>query len=118
MASLHPGVTFYEDDRSLGPFKIRIGGTSNFVSEIDPHWKRAWPPGKVNVVEGWDNPQALKFNTMDEALEAADKVWDIEGFHTTIERMCLTDDELGEVQGGMGRQKFDDWRARYLNENG
>ena len=53
--------------------------------DIDPEWKRAWPPGKVDVVEGWDNNKALKFATMDEALEAADQVWDIEGFHTSIE---------------------------------
>lgn len=85
MASLHPGVTYYEDDRGNGPFMIRIGGTSEFVSEIDPHWKRAWPPGKVEVVKGWDNLLALTFDTMDEALEAADKVWDIEGYHTSIE---------------------------------
>ena len=45
------GVTFYEDDREKGPFTIRIGVTSEFVSDIDPDWKRAWPPGKVEVVE-------------------------------------------------------------------
>ena len=83
--SLHPGVTFFEDDRQRGPFLIRIGGTSEFVSDIDPDWKRCWPPGKVEVVEGWENPRALKFDTMDAALEAADHVWDIEGFHTSIE---------------------------------
>jgi hypothetical protein len=85
MSSLHPGVTFFEDDREKGPFTIRIGGTNEFVSDIDPDWKRSWPPGKVDVVEGWDNQKALKFDTMDEALEAADQVWDIEGFHTSIE---------------------------------
>ena len=85
MSSLHPGVTFYEDDREKGPFTIRIGGTNEFVSDIDPDWKRSWPPGKVDVVEGWDNQKALKFDTMDKALEAADQVWDIEGFHTSIE---------------------------------
>jgi len=85
MSSLHPGVTFLEDDREKGPFTIRIGGTNEFVSDIDPDWKRAWPPGKVDVVEGWGNQKALKFDTMDEALEAADQVWDIEGFHTSIE---------------------------------
>jgi len=85
MSSLHPGVTFYEDDREKGPFKIRIGGTSEFVSDIDPDWKMASPPGKVEVVEGWDDRRALVYETMDVALEAADKVWDIEGFHTSIE---------------------------------
>jgi len=85
MSSLHPGVTFFEDDREKGPFTIRIGGTNEFVSDIDPDWKRSWPPGKVDVVEGWGNKRALRFNTMDEALKAADQVWDIEGFHTSIE---------------------------------
>ena len=79
------GVTWRESDRDHGPFKIRIGGTSEFVSDIDPTWKRAWPPGKVEVVEGWDNRKALVFNTMNEALKAACKVWRIEGFHTSIE---------------------------------
>ncbi len=85
MSSLHPGVTFYEDDRGRGPFKIRIGGTREFVSEIDPDYKRSWPPGQVLVCEGWDNPEALTYRTMDEALLAADLVWEIEGFHTSIE---------------------------------
>ena len=85
MSSLHPGVTFYEEDREKGPFMIRIGGTSEFVSEIDPDYKRCWPPGQVLTCEGWDNPQALTYASMDEALLAADLVWDIEGFHTSIE---------------------------------
>ena len=79
------GVTFYENDREKGPFTIRIGGTSEFVSDIDPDWKRAWPPGKVEVVEGWDNCKTLKFDTMDAAIKAAVQVWDIEGFHTSVE---------------------------------
>ena len=85
MNSLHTGVTFYEEDRDKGPFKIRIGGTSEFVSKIDEHCPRSWPPGKVDLVEGWDNPYAIIFPTMDAALSAADKVWDIEGIHTSVE---------------------------------
>jgi hypothetical protein len=79
------GVCFSEDDREKGPFTIRIGGTSEFVSDIDPDWKLAWPPGKVEVVEGWDNRKSLKFDTLDTAIKAAVQVWDIEGFHTSIE---------------------------------
>jgi len=86
MSSLHTGVTFYEDDRGEGPFMIRIGGTSEFVSKIDPYDTRSSPPGNVQVCEGWDNSSALIFNTMDEALKAADQVWNIEGIHTSIER--------------------------------
>jgi hypothetical protein len=79
------GVTYYEEDREKGPFTIRIGVTSDFVSDIDPHWKRAWPPGKVELVEGWGNRKAMVFNTMDAAIKAAVQVWDIEGIHTSIE---------------------------------
>jgi hypothetical protein len=88
MKDLHPGVTYFEDDRNSGPFSIRIGGTSEFVSEIDPDWKRSWPPGKVVTVEdpdNWPPAKALKYDTMDEALVAADQVWEIEGYHTSIE---------------------------------
>ena len=85
------GVTFYEEDRENGPFTIRVGGTSEFVSDIDPHWKRACPPGKVEVVEGWDNTKILKFYTMDAAIEAAVSVWDIEGYHTSIEALGADD---------------------------
>ena len=78
------GVTYYEEDRKYSAFCIRIGGTSEFVSMIDPTYKRAWPPGKVELVEGWENDQTLVFQTMDEAIIAAAKVWEIEGFHTSI----------------------------------
>lgn len=87
MSLLHPEVTFSEEDRNLGPFKIRIGGTSEFVSEIDSNDKRSWPPGRVDVCAGWENPKALMFEAMDDALKAADQVWAIEGFHTSIEPM-------------------------------
>jgi|TARA_R110000824_G_C14901411_1_gene645491 hypothetical protein len=85
MSSLHPGVTFYEEDRDSGPFMIRIGGTSEFVSFIDADDPSSWPPGCVDTVDGWENSKVLTYNTMDEALAAADVVWDIEGFHTNIE---------------------------------
>jgi hypothetical protein len=79
------GVTFYEEDRGQGPYKIRIGGSSDFVSEIDQYDKRSSPPGNVQICEGWDNTSALLFETMEEAVVAARLVWDIEGFHTSIE---------------------------------
>jgi len=88
MGSLHTGVTFYEEDRGNGPFIIRIGGTSDFVSLVDPHWA-----GGVEICEGWGNPKALMFGTMDEALKVADQVWDIEGFHTSIETVLPEPDE-------------------------
>ena len=67
-------------------YKIRLGGTSEFVSEIDPTWPRACPPGKVEFVVGWDNPSALVYKTYEEAKAASDEVGNIEGFHTSIEK--------------------------------
>lgn len=86
--NLHTGVTFFEDDRGKGPFMIRIGGTSEFVASIQTGYYRRWgsPADSVTVVAGWDNPDNRFYQTMDEALEAADQVWEIEGFHTSIER--------------------------------
>ena len=72
-------------------YKIRLSGTNEFVSDIDPTWKLACPPGKVEFVKGWDNPSALVYKTYKEAEAASDKVMDIEGFHTTIERFTRDD---------------------------
>ena len=68
-------------------YKIRLGGTSEFVSEIDPTYARCSPPGKVEVVKGWNNPLALVYETYEAAKAAADEVGDIEGFHTTVEEV-------------------------------
>jgi hypothetical protein len=87
MSSLHPGVTFYEQDRNSGPFMIRIAGTSEFVSVIRTGYYSRWgSPGKsVTLVKGWDNPAMMIYQTMDLALEAAAQVWLIEARHTSIE---------------------------------
>jgi hypothetical protein len=66
-------------------FKIRLGGTNEFVSDIDPYASHCAPPGEVTFVEGWKNPSAIVFPTFTAAERAKEKVWDIEGFHTTIE---------------------------------
>tara|TARA_R110000824_G_scaffold252068_6_gene440734 strand:- start:248 stop:523 length:276 start_codon:yes stop_codon:yes gene_type:complete len=81
------GITFYEDDRNKGPFIIRVGGTREFVSNIETGYYSRFgsPKKKVTLVEGWDNPGICSYQTMDEAIKAAVQVWNIEGFHTTIE---------------------------------
>jgi len=79
------GVYWNEGDRDKGPFKLRIGGTGDFVSLIDPEDYRSSPPGRVELVEGWDNPRAILFDTIEQAKEAAAQVWEIEGFHTSVE---------------------------------
>lgn len=66
-------------------FVIRIGGTSEFVSKIDPNDPRCCPPGSVDLVPGWGNPKALRFATREEAEQAAKQVFEIEGFHNTVE---------------------------------
>ena len=81
----YEGVTWHEEDRDGGPFMVRIGGTSEFVSKIDPDCDRSWPRGNVEIVEGWDNPLARKYNSLDEAKDAGADVWEIEGFHTSVE---------------------------------
>lgn len=87
MSNLHSGITFYEEDRTKGPFKIRVGGTNDFVSEINTGYYNRWgtPSKGVVLVEGWDNPAIWVFQTMDAALHAAGQVYDIEEIHTSIE---------------------------------
>jgi len=41
----------------------------------------------VKFVEGWGNPSAIIFHTRTSAEGAKNKVWEIEGFHTTIEEV-------------------------------
>jgi hypothetical protein len=81
------GITYYEDDRGKGPFIIRIGGTSKFVSNIQTGYYSRWgsPAKKVTLVEGWNNPSIRSYQTMDEEIEAAAQVRDIEGFYMSVE---------------------------------
>jgi hypothetical protein len=81
------GIDYNDEDGIRGPFMIRIGGTSEFVTEINEDYKLAWPPGLVETEPGWTNPKALKYETMEEALTAAMSVWEIEGCHTSIEKI-------------------------------
>ena len=60
-------------------YKIRLGGTHKFVSSIGID--------EAKFVDGWNNPAAIVFLTKTSAERAKDKVWEIEGFHTTIEEM-------------------------------
>ena len=71
------GVTWYEEDAPYGPFKIRIGGTNEFVFGLSFR-------GGVTTVEGWEAP-AMTFKTIEQAVRMAQRVWEIEGFHTSVE---------------------------------
>ena len=67
-------------------YKVRRSGTNEFVSEINPTWDRASPPGKVEFVEGRDNPLVLVYKTLEDAIGAVSQVQEIEGFHTVVEQ--------------------------------
>ncbi len=66
---------------------IRIGGTSEFVSKIDPEDPRCSPPGDIETVAGWDHSDMLTFETEAAAELAAIQVQEIDGCHTSVERM-------------------------------
>ena len=70
------GVHWEEEDRGLGPFRLRVSGSgSDFVSSLSP----------VEVVEGWENKSALTFDTLEEALAAGKIVYESEGCRMTLE---------------------------------
>lgn len=64
-------------------FVIRIGGTNDYVSKIDPDDPRCYPPGSVETVQG--RKGAIEFDTQEEAEEASRLVFEIEGFHNEVE---------------------------------
>ena len=66
-------------------YKIRIGGSNDFISKIDPDDMRSFPPGSADYVPGWNHPDILLFNTYEEAVIAKDLVEYIEGFHCCVE---------------------------------
>lgn len=87
MPNQYPGINFHEEDRGKGPFAIRIAGTKDFVSKVQSGYYSRWgqPIKRVALVEGWDHPSISIFQTMDEALQTAKQVWEIEALHTSIE---------------------------------
>lgn len=74
-------------------FILRRGGTNDFVSEIIPDADYCSPPGDVNYVEGWTNPDMLTFTSLGEA-EAQKKIVEyIDGCHISIEKKYNPDYE-------------------------
>jgi len=68
-------------------YKLRIGGSSNFVSSIDPFYERSSPPGRVMIVPGWDNPDAIIFGTLEAAEISKATVERIEGWRAEVEEV-------------------------------
>ena len=85
----YKGVIWHDEDRGSGPFILRQSGTSNFVIEINYHtiYYSRWGHPRQSVVfgEGWDNPKALSYQTMEEAIEAGRRVFEIEGIYVQVE---------------------------------
>ncbi len=79
------GVYWTEDDRDGGCFTLRIGGTNEFVSKIDPDDPRCSPPGSIETVHNWGNPKALRFDTLDDAIRAGEQAWSADGCHVSVE---------------------------------
>ncbi len=84
---IHEGVTYQDGDRGKGPFLLRQGGTSNFVTNIRTNYYSRWgsPAEEVIFAKGWNNPVALSYQTMDEAIKAALEAYRIEGSYISIE---------------------------------
>lgn len=68
-------------------YKLRICGTNEFVSKIDPAYAGCYPPGRVELVVGWTNPRVKTYPTRVGAERAARLVEKIEGFICDIEEV-------------------------------
>jgi hypothetical protein len=66
-------------------YKLRIGGTNDFVSKINATDPRCIPMGSVDTVHGWNHPHIKLFKSERSARIAGHMVMDIEGFHTSVE---------------------------------
>jgi len=69
------------DDKDSGPFTLRICGTSEYISTI--------MTDSITTTKGMDSNAALRFSTIEEALEVADQVWEIEERRISIEPTLL-----------------------------
>ena len=90
MNNKYVGVYWSEDDREGGPFALRLGGTNEFVSKINPDDSRCFPPGSIETVKGWGNPKALCFNTLNDALKAGEQAWNADGCHISVEAISAS----------------------------
>jgi hypothetical protein len=88
-------MTRADRERKKMSFKIRHAGTSEFVSKItltrletiESFHGNHVVPGVVRFVKGWDNDDALVFDSVEEAEIAQKQVEKIEQVRTTIEEI-------------------------------
>ena len=66
-------------------FALRIGGSNEFISNIDEYDTTCSPPGSAESVAGWTNPKILLFDKRIEAEHAGEIVERIEGFRVHVE---------------------------------
>ena len=66
-------------------YKLRIGGTNDYISKIDPCDDTCYPPGSTECVQGISHPEAQVWRTKAGAQFAAYLVNFIEGFEMSIE---------------------------------
>lgn len=66
-------------------YKLRICGSNNYISRIDPEDNRCCPIGSTETVPGISNPNAIAWLTTGSAKAAAKTVEKIEGFHMSVE---------------------------------
>ena len=64
------GVTWYDEDHDGDSFKIRAGGTGEFVSLVDSEGEMNLPPGRrVELVVGCDNSPVSSFASVAQLVE-------------------------------------------------
>ena len=66
-------------------YSLRICGSNNFISSINEHDARCFPPGSVTLVAGRMHSKVLKFTNMWDAEAAGRVVERIEGFTCDVE---------------------------------
>jgi len=74
-------TVYHMDDKDSGPFLLRVCGTNDYISTI--------MTDSITTTKGMDSKAALMFSTIEEALEVADQVWEIEDRRISIEPMRI-----------------------------
>jgi len=67
-------------------YSLRVSGSNDYVSRIDPDDDRCYPKGSVDCVVGKQNADTLRFADFHDAVKQAEVVERLEGFFVTIER--------------------------------
>ena len=66
-------------------YKLRISGSNDYISKIDPKDRTVHPPGSTESVQCISNPDAMWWSQIRCAEMAARIVENIEGFNMSVE---------------------------------